>query len=148
MYIKDFSSSSVMNCCMVNALGPMELTGKLLRHELLATPDENLTVLAISSWLGSISQKSFAGHYGYAGSKALLNMCMKGLALEFCKIAPHWTAVALNPGWMSTDMGGNTAEFNPRQVAAAIYAMVQDQAFIQSKNGKFVNVMDRTEHPW
>mmetsp|Transcript_16144 Transcript_16144/g.23748 ORF Transcript_16144/g.23748 Transcript_16144/m.23748 type:complete len:301 (-) Transcript_16144:42-944(-) len=148
MYIKEFSSSSVMNCCMINAVGPMELTGKLLRHELLASQDENLTVLALSSWLGSISTKTFAGHYGYAGSKALMNMFIKGLALEFSKIAPHWTAVALNPGWMSTDMGGENADFTPHQVAIAIYDIVQDQTFIQSQNGKFLNTMDRTEHPW
>lgn len=41
------------------------------------------------------------GHYGYTGSKALMNMCMKGLSLEFAKATDtNRVAIALNPGWM------------------------------------------------
>jgi NAD(P)-dependent dehydrogenase (short-subunit alcohol dehydrogenase family) len=94
-YVKDFSAKNVAESMMINALYPMELTGKLLP----AMKDDCL-VIAISSWLGSIGQKSVPGHYGYTGSKALMNMCMKGLSLEFAKAPENRVAIALNPGWM------------------------------------------------
>ena len=41
------------------------------------------------------------GHYGYRGSKALMNMMMKGLSLELAKVdGNNRAALALNPGWM------------------------------------------------
>ena len=144
-YAKHFSAHSVGECCKINALHPMELTGKLLSNNLLS---DSCVVLGISSWLGSITDKNFAGHYGYAGSKALFNMCLKGLALEFQK-DPDTSrcAIAINPGWMKTDMGGDNAEQTPEQVAKSIYDMVLDEGYLLGKNGKFLNV-DRTEHAW
>lgn len=144
-YAKHFSAQSVAACCKVNALHPMELTGKLLSNHLLS---DTCIVLGISSWLGSITTKDFAGHYGYAGSKALFNMCLKGLALEFAKDPDTFRcAVALNPGWMTTDMGGPHAEQTPQQVATAIYEMVMEDGYLLGQNGKFLNI-DRTEHAW
>lgn len=143
-YAKHFSAQNVAECCMINALNPMELTGKLLANHLT----NDCIVIGISSWLGSIGTKDFAGHYGYAGSKALLNMCLKGLSLEFQKDPDNSRcAIALNPGWMATDMGGPNAEQTPDQVAKAVYDMVMEEGYLLSQNGKFLNV-DRTEHPW
>jgi NAD(P)-dependent dehydrogenase (short-subunit alcohol dehydrogenase family) len=145
-YAKCFSAQSVAECCYINALHPMELTGKLLAGNHLA---DDCIVLGISSWLGSITNKNFAGHYGYAGSKALFNLCLKGLALEFQKDPDtNRCAIAINPGWMATDMGGPNAERTPDQVAQALYSMVHDdQGYLLRHNGCFLNI-DRTEHPW
>ncbi|KAG7351946.1 short-chain dehydrogenase/reductase SDR [Nitzschia inconspicua] len=141
-YCKDFSAANVNESMMINALHPMEMTGRLMP---ILTKDA--TVLAISSWLGSISSKKVPGHYGYAGSKALMNMCIKGLSLEFANDKETTrTAVTINPGWMKTDMGGSNAHITPEQVAERILKMVED-GFIQSANGMFINT-DRTEHLW
>jgi NAD(P)-dependent dehydrogenase (short-subunit alcohol dehydrogenase family) len=146
-YVKQFSAANVAESCRINALHPMELTGKLLAVPNLMS--DTAMVIGISSWLGSITDKDFAGHYGYAGSKALFNMCLKGLALEMAKDAeqPHRCAIALNPGWMATDMGGPNAERTPDQVAKAILDMVCEEGYLRSQNGKFLNI-DRTEHAW
>jgi NAD(P)-dependent dehydrogenase (short-subunit alcohol dehydrogenase family) len=152
-YCHDFSASNVAESMLINALHPMELTGKLLP---VLNPHGG-TVIAISSWLGSIGgRQNPAGHYGYCGSKALLNACIKGLALEFAAAAASnkdqnnssksQSAVVINPGWMKTDMGGSNAETLPEDVANRILQMVED-GFILSNNGKFLNT-DRTEHPW
>jgi NAD(P)-dependent dehydrogenase (short-subunit alcohol dehydrogenase family) len=141
-YCKDFSAANVAESMMINALHPMELTGRLM--PILAN---DASVLAISSWLGSIGSKTVPGHYGYTGSKALMNMCIKGLSLEFNNDKEHArSAVAINPGWMKTDMGGTNADITPEQVAERILKMLQD-GFIQTANGKFINT-DRSEHPW
>ncbi|KAL7575288.1 hypothetical protein ACA910_001813 [Epithemia clementina (nom. ined.)] len=138
---KGFSAANVAESMMINALHPMELTGRL-RSQLA----EDAVVLAISSWLGSIGGKTVPGHYGYTGSKALMNMCMKGLSLEFAKAGEKRVAIALNPGWMKTDMGGSSADISPEEVAKRIYGMFTDGFFHQS-NGKFLNT-DRSEHEW
>jgi NAD(P)-dependent dehydrogenase (short-subunit alcohol dehydrogenase family) len=144
-YAKCFSALSVAECCYINALHPMELTGKLLAGNCLA---EDCMVLGISSWLGSITNKNFAGHYGYAGSKALFNLCLKGLSLEFQKDPDsNRCAIAINPGWMATDMGGPNAERTPDQVAQEIHNMIHDEGFLLRHNGCFLNI-DRSEHPW
>lgn len=144
-YVKNFSAQNVLESCLINALHPMEFTGKLMSNNLLT---EDAIILGVSSWLGSITDKDFAGHYGYAGSKALMNMFLKGMALEFAKDDFQRCAVALNPGWMATDMGGSNAEYTPQQVAAAMHGMVIEPGYLRTQNGKFLNVMDRTEHAW
>jgi NAD(P)-dependent dehydrogenase (short-subunit alcohol dehydrogenase family) len=143
-YCKDFSAANVAESMLINALHPMELTGKLLPNNL---SNVGGIVIAISSWLGSIGEKQVAGHYGYTGSKALMNMCMKGLSLEFAKDdTTNRAAIALNPGWMKTDMGGSNADITPEEVSQRILNMIEDGFFLQN-NGKFLNT-DRTEHAW
>lgn len=146
-YVSKFSAANVGESMTINALHPMELTGRLL--PILAT---DAVVIAVSSWLGSIGAKTVPGHYGYTGSKALMNMMIKGMSLEFSQKADRQetehkrVAVALNPGWMKTDMGGSNADITSDEVASRILSMIDD-GFIRECNGKFLNT-DRTEHQW
>jgi len=137
--IDSFSASNVAESIWINALAPTELVSKLL--PLLA---EDGVVLSISSWLGSIGGKSSGGHYGYAGSKALLNMMTRALALEWSESGR--SAVALNPGWMQTDMGGSKADRTPEQTADGIFELYANGT-LRRANGCFLNA-DGTEHPW
>ena len=140
--IKTFSAGNVAETLWINALMPMELTSRLLPS--LA---KDAVVLSISSWLGSIGGKTSGGHYGYAGSKALLNMFTRALALEFAgDEAANRAAVALNPGWMRTDMGGQNAETTPEDVAEQVLVMWSDGA-LHRANGEFLN-SDGTRHAW
>lgn len=138
-YVEKFSAANVGESMTINALHPMELTGRI--HPVLA---EDAVVIAISSWLGSIGAKTVPGHYGYTGSKALMNMMIKGMSLEFAKSSR--VAITMNPGWMKTDMGGENADISSDQVAERILRMIED-GFIRNCNGKFLNT-DRTEHEW
>lgn len=138
--VKDFSADNVAESCMINALLPMELTGKL--SSMLT---DSAAVIAISSWLGSMTKKNIPGHYGYSGSKTLMNMMMKGLSMEW--ESTNKAALAINPGWLKTDMGGPNAEETPEEAAQAIRRMAEDVTFLKASNGKFLNT-DRSEHPW
>lgn len=137
--IEHFDAENVADALWINALAPMTLVSKLL--PILA---QDAAVLNVSSWLGSIGAKSIGGHYGYAGSKALLNMFTRSLALEFADTGR--VAVALNPGWMKTDMGGGNAERSPYDVAEAVLALFVD-GLLASKNGQFLDI-DGGEHAW
>ena len=137
--VAHFSADAVTDSLRVNALMPMQLVSGLL-----PILSEDAVVLNVSSWLGSITAKTNPGHYGYAGSKALLNMFTKGLALEW-QDTPR-AAVALNPGWMQTDMGGPNAKTTPAEVARAVLRLHETGA-LHRANGAFLNV-DGSEHPW
>lgn len=142
-----FDAANVAESMWTNALVPTELVSRLLP---ILTPDA--VVLNVSSWLGSIGGKTGGGHYGYAGSKALLNMFTRAMALEFAAEAegrdgaPGRAAVAFNPGWMCTDMGGARADTAPEDVAGRILAMYEDGT-LAGANGRFLNA-DGTGHAW
>ena len=137
--IEHFSGENVSKSLQINALAPTELTSRLLPA--LA---EDAVVLNVSSWLGSIGAKTSGGHYGYAGSKALLNMFTRAMALEFAEGSR--AAVAFNPGWMKTDMGGEKAKFTPEEVSDSILRLY-DAGEFHRNNGAFLNT-DGSTHPW
>lgn len=137
--IEHFDASNVAESLWINALAPMTLISRLL-----PALTDDAVALSISSWLGSIGGKTSGGHYGYAGSKALLNMFTRAVALEFADTKK--SAVALNPGWMRTDMGGSNADRTPTEVAQAVYALWRDGKLCAA-NGKFLNT-DGSIHPW
>lgn len=134
-----FSAKNVAESMWINALMPTELVSRLLPNL-----TDDVVILNISSWLGSIGEKDMGGHYGYAGSKALLNMMTRALALEWQ--GSSRAAVALNPGWMRTDMGGDNAKRTPEDTASDILALYQTGELGRA-NGCFINA-DGSEHVW
>mmetsp|Transcript_29637 Transcript_29637/g.69010 ORF Transcript_29637/g.69010 Transcript_29637/m.69010 type:complete len:227 (+) Transcript_29637:39-719(+) len=125
--IDKFSAENVNESMTINALHPMELTGRMM-----PVLSENAIVIAISSWFGSFETETIPGHYGYRGSKALMNMMMKGLSLEFTKAKENRVAIALNPGWMKVCSQWDdelaallTAYFNLTIIFADRYGWIQ-----------------------
>ncbi len=85
----------------VNAIGPLRLTSAL-RGNL----PSGSKVFIITSRMGSIDDNSSGGSYGYRMSKAAVNMAGKSLSVD---LEPSGIAVfLLHPGWVSTDMTGQT----------------------------------------
>ena len=75
-------------------------------------------ILNVSSGLSSISTKDDDAYYAYSISKAALNMLTRAVAHEF---APHGvTTVAISPGWVRTDMGGEEADLSPEESAESL----------------------------
>jgi NAD(P)-dependent dehydrogenase (short-subunit alcohol dehydrogenase family) len=78
----------------------------------------NPRIVNSSSGAGSVTAKDDYGYYAYAASKAALNMVTRGLAAEF---RPRGICVvAMTPGWVKTEMGGENAPLTPEQSARAI----------------------------
>jgi NAD(P)-dependent dehydrogenase (short-subunit alcohol dehydrogenase family) len=79
---------------------------------------ERPRILNVSSGLGSISAKDDYSYYAYSISKAALNMLTRAVAHEFA--AHGVTTVAISPGWVRTDMGGEEAQLSPEESALSL----------------------------
>ena len=63
--------------------------------------------------MGSIDDNTSGGYYAYRASKSALNMITKSLAVDLDKFGIN--VIALHPGWVKTDMGGQNALLEVQQ---------------------------------
>ncbi len=85
----------------VNALGPLRVTAALLPRL-----GAGSSVFIITSRMGSIDDNTSGGSYGYRMSKAAVNMAGKSLAVDLQEAGIG--VFLLHPGWVATDMTGQT----------------------------------------
>jgi NAD(P)-dependent dehydrogenase (short-subunit alcohol dehydrogenase family) len=113
-----------------NAVAPLIVAQQYL--DLLRTGDEP-KIVSISSGLGSVSANTGGFPYYYSASKAALNMFMRSLAVD----AQRWgiVTVLLDPGWVSTDMGGRGAPTTPQQSVDGMIRVIDTLA--SEHNGRF-----------
>ena len=140
-YLSDLDAHEMLNVIHINSLAPLIMV-KHFRSLLLKSPHP--VVLNISSWLGSVSKLSFGGHYGYVGSKNLLNVLNKSMSMELQ--SEGIICINVNPGWVRTDMGGKNGQFSADEAVENIYRNIIVNASA-SHSGKFLNY-DGSEHPW
>ena len=76
----------------------------------------------MSSGLGSIARTDGFHTPSYAISKAALNMASRLLARAL--IERGTIVVALSPGWVSTDMGGEGATLSPEQSVGGLLRVI------------------------
>ncbi|MFD0672528.1 SDR family NAD(P)-dependent oxidoreductase [Cohnella sp. GCM10027633] len=98
----------------VNVFGPMIVAKHL--SPLLAD-DAGSVVLNISSEAGSVAN-AYGGDYPYAMSKATVNMFSKQLNAALHKRGIR--VLAIHPGWIRTDMGGQSAPLEASASASGI----------------------------
>jgi NAD(P)-dependent dehydrogenase (short-subunit alcohol dehydrogenase family) len=103
----------------INALGPLRVTAAL-RSNL----GSGAKVAIVTSRMGSIEDNTSGGRYGYRMSKAAVNMAGRSLAHD---LRPAGVAVAiLHPGFVRTEMTGNTGLVDPPESAAGLMARVDE----------------------
>ncbi len=140
-YLDQLDIEELFEVIKINSIAPLLMVKNF--RELLKKSDQP-KVVNISSWLGSINKLTFGGHYGYVGSKNLLNIFNKSMSYEL--INERIITVNINPGWVKTDMGGQKATLSPEQSINSMIQNVLNKVSIND-SGKFFNY-DGTEHPW
>jgi NAD(P)-dependent dehydrogenase (short-subunit alcohol dehydrogenase family) len=122
---------------LTNALGPLRIADRFAD---LTTADG--TVAVMSSSLGSIGLNSTAGYEAYRTSKAALDMGIASIAM---RRADKRTYLAVDPGWVQTDMGGAQAPLTIDQSIPGIADMLEAR---KGRGGiAFVNYENK-DLPW
>lgn len=125
----------------INATGPMIVTREALP---LLREGTEPTVLNISSQLGSmVVGASMGNDTAYCVSKAALNMFTVKAAAALR--SEGITVVAMHPGWVRTDMGGDAAPLSSDESATSIISVVDGLTI--GDTGRFLK-WDGSEHPW
>ena len=101
----------------INTLGPLRMTRAFLP---LLRRGNAPRVVHMTSLMGSISDNTSGGSYGYRMSKAALNMASRNLAHEFG--SSGIISAVIHPGWVATDMGGAGA---PLTIEESVTSMIR-----------------------
>lgn len=134
-------AKEMLDVLHINSIAPL-LVVKHFRQ--LLCKSEKPIVINISSWLGSVTNLTFGGHYGYVGSKNLLNVLNKSMANELKQ--DNIICVNVNPGWVQTDMGGQKAQFTTEEAVKNLIENILLKVKI-ADSGNFLN-FDGSIHPW
>ncbi len=99
----------------VNTLGPLRVARSLLDRL-----GKGSKIGIITSRMGSMTDNSSGGYYGYRASKAAVNAIGKSLAMD---LAPRGIAVfLLHPGYVASDMTGGNGDVSTTESAAGLIA--------------------------
>lgn len=100
-------------------------------------------IINISSEMGSIAQRNYGGSYAYCASKAALNMHTRGLAADLGR--QGIVCVAVDPGWVKTDMGGHSAQLEPEESVHGVLRVIE--RLTRADNGSYKRWNGRSL-PW
>lgn len=111
------SAANLDDSFRTNASGPL-----LLTEALAPTLSDGATVANISSQLGSIANTTRFGTPSYNISKAAQNMATVLLAHALRDRGIK--VIALHPGWVQTEMGGDGAQITPEDSVAGLLRVI------------------------
>ena len=139
MALGSFDYAAWEEVLRVNLLGAAALIEALIDN---VAASERKTVAVMSSRLGSIAETS-GMTLPYATSKAALNLLAKGLAATLD--TRGIVVVALSPGWVKTDMGGEGAALTPETSVRGLRTVLG--GLRREDSGKFFSY-DGSQIPW
>ena len=120
----------------VNVVGPLRVAqafAPLLRAA--ASAERPARLVNVSSGVASLAGKDNGMFYAYAVSKTALNML--SLTESFDLKSEHVCVVALDPGWVRTDLGGPNAQLAPEESAEPCADLILGLSM--ARTGKFLH---------
>ena len=104
---------------MTNAVAPVRTA-----RALLGAVKPGGTVALMTSILGSVTLRQHAMAELYSASKAALNSLTRGFAAAEAK---DFAVLSLHPGWVKTDMGGDSADIDVATSVAGLADVLETQ---------------------
>ncbi|NWF69885.1 MAG: SDR family oxidoreductase [Chloroflexi bacterium] len=132
--------ASVLHVLHVNAVAPL-IVAQAFMPLLKKSPRPR--IINITSEMGSLADKTYGGSYAYCMSKAALNMATRGMAADLRK--DDIPVVALDPGWVRTDMGGPSASLSPAESVRGILRVIDTLTL--KDTGRYLDYTGR-DHRW
>jgi NAD(P)-dependent dehydrogenase (short-subunit alcohol dehydrogenase family) len=132
------SAAHLEDSFRINASGPL-----LLTEALASTLADGAAVANVSSTLGSIANTGQFGTPSYNISKAAQNMATVLLAHALRDRGIR--VVALHPGWVQTDMGGDGAQITATASVDGLLRVIDGLTLDDS--GRFLDWQGKTQ-PW
>lgn len=128
------TQAGLLEVFRVNAVGPLLFTQACL--ELLRNGDQP-RVAFVSSLFSQIEDRPFhfANNFGYSASKASLNLFARSLAILLER--DEILSVAVDPGWVRTDMGGPHADLSIKESVTGLVNVID--GLTADQNGKYVS---------
>ena len=113
----DMDYDGLADALAVNAIAPLRIANAFLPNVKAAKGK----ISTLSSQMGSM-QSASSDSLAYRVSKAAVNKLMRGLATE---LKPQGIPVfILHPGWVKTDMGGDSAPLAPEESATLMQKLI------------------------
>lgn len=123
-----------------NVIAPMQMMETFAANVALS---ERKIIANMSSRMGSIADNASGGFYVYRSSKAALNMVTMSAARDLA--IQGISVVALHPGWVRTDMGGENGELSVEESATQLRRNLANLSMADS--GRFIDITGETL-PW
>lgn len=124
----------------VNTIGPLRVTQALLPN---LRQGQRKLVMNMSSGLGSIAKNERGTSAAYRSSKAALNMLTVTMADDLSD--EGFIFIAMSPGWVRTDMGGEQANLSPEESVGGMLATLAP--LTPEESGSYLSY-DGSELPW
>jgi NAD(P)-dependent dehydrogenase (short-subunit alcohol dehydrogenase family) len=117
--LSDLDYNTIQAQFDINTLGPLKVTEVCLPFLV-----EGSKVANVSSRMGSVTDNTSGGMYGYRISKAALNMASMSLAKD---LAPQGIAVIiLHPGYVRTGMTGHNGLIDTDESAQGLIKLIDE----------------------
>ena len=113
--LSDLNQETIIEQFNVNALAPL-----FLSHALLANLSSGSKIGLITSRMGSITDNTSGGRYGYRMSKAALNIAAVSLARDLS--ADNIAVGIYHPGYVQTEMVNSDGVLNNGDISADVAA--------------------------
>lgn len=135
----DLTAETIQYIFEINSFAPALVTQAFAS---LLAKGQSPKVVSLSSGLGSIEENQ-GSHHVYSASKAALNMFVKSLSYPLRR--EGITHIAMDPGWVQTDMGGSQAPLKPEESISGILDVIDNLSLDDA--GRYMRY-DGAELPW
>ena len=136
--IGSVSDEQFFHILRTNTLSPMRVVERL--EGLVPSGG---TIAVMSSSLGSVAMNETGGYETYRASKAALDMLLRSVAAR--RKDSRRTFLAVDPGWVRTDMGGPGANLDVDTSTSGVTAMLEAR---RGTPGVFFVTYADKELPW
>ncbi len=113
--LNDLNRNTIVEKFNVNALAPL-----FLSHSFLGNLTSGSKIALITSRMGSVTDNTSGGRYGYRMSKAALNIAAVSLARDLA--ADNISVGIYHPGYVQTEMVNNTGDLSNGDISAEVAA--------------------------